>query len=272
MADRIEAYAHALLEIARAEGHLSEIEDEMFRFARIVEGNDELRMAIADPGLPVDRRSAIVDELLEGRALAVTRAAAAFIVGAGRGHDFPAIVTRFTELAAQSRERELAEVRSAIPLDDAKQQQLAEALSRATGKRVEVKVVVYPAASGLQALIDHEPMKQVLVNLTGNAIEAMGEAGGSLRIELEHEDQPSPAAVIRIVDSGPGIPVDIAGRIFDPFFTTKPGVGTGLGLAISRRIAVELGGVLDVDRDSHLGGAVFRLSLPAQPVVSPELG
>ena len=146
--ERIEAYARALLGIAQAEGHLSDIEDEMFRFARIVEGNDELRMAIADPGLPVDRRSAIVDELLEGRSLAVTRAAAAFIVGAGRGHDFPAIVNRFVELAAATREREVAEVRSAIPLDDAKQQQLAEALSRATGKRVEVRVVVDDSVLG----------------------------------------------------------------------------------------------------------------------------
>jgi F-type H+-transporting ATPase subunit delta len=148
VADRIEAYAQAILGIAQAEEHLSEIEDELFRFARIVEGNDELRMALANPGLPVDRRSAIVDELLEGRALAVTRAAAAFIVGAGRGHDFPAIVNRFVELAAQTREREVAEVRSSAPLDDAQQQKLAEALSRATGKRVEVKVVVDATVMG----------------------------------------------------------------------------------------------------------------------------
>ena len=92
MADRIEAYAQALLEIAQAEEHLGEVEDELFRFSRIIEGNDELRMALANPGLPLDRRAAIVDELLEGRALHVTRAMASFIVGAGRGHDLPAIV------------------------------------------------------------------------------------------------------------------------------------------------------------------------------------
>src|SRR4051794_24698650 len=113
MPDRIDAYAQAMLEIAQAEGHLPEVEDELFRFARIVEGNDELRMAIANPGLPVDRRAAIVDELLEGRALALSRSMAAFVVGAGRGHDFPAIVQRFVELAAQSREQAVAEVRSA---------------------------------------------------------------------------------------------------------------------------------------------------------------
>ena len=146
--DRVDAYARAILEIAQAEGRLPEIEDELFRFARIVEGNDELRMALANPGLSLDQRSAIVEELLEGRVLAVTRALAVFIVGAGRGHDLPAIITQFVELAAQTRERELAEVRSAVPLDDAQTQRIAEALSRATGKRIEVKVVVDASVMG----------------------------------------------------------------------------------------------------------------------------
>jgi F-type H+-transporting ATPase subunit delta len=148
MTDRVEAYARALLEIAQAEDRVSEIEDELFRFARIVEGNDDLRMALANPGLPVNRRAAIVDELLEGRALAVSQAMATFIIGAGRGHDFPAIVNRFVELAAQTRQHEVAEVRSAVPLDDAQQQRLAEALSRATGKNIEVKLVVDATVMG----------------------------------------------------------------------------------------------------------------------------
>ena len=98
MADRIEAWAQALLEIAQAEDRLSDVEDELFRFARIVEGNDELRMALSNPGQPAERRAAIVDELLENRSLQLTRAIAAMIVGAGRGHDLPAIVARFVEL------------------------------------------------------------------------------------------------------------------------------------------------------------------------------
>ena len=140
--DRIDAYAQALLEIARAEDRLGEVEDELFRFARIVDGNDELRMALSNPGLPVDRRAAIVDELLEGRVLALSRSMAAFIVGAGRGHDLPSIIQRFVELAAQSRDKELAEVRSATPLDEATVQRLAESLSRATNKQVDVRVIV----------------------------------------------------------------------------------------------------------------------------------
>ena len=69
MADRVDVYARALLDIVSAEGHLDEVEDELFRFARIVEGNDDLRMTLANPGLPLDRRAAIVDELLDNRAL-----------------------------------------------------------------------------------------------------------------------------------------------------------------------------------------------------------
>jgi F-type H+-transporting ATPase subunit delta len=142
MADRVEVYAQSLLAIAQAEGHVGEVEDELFRFARLVEGNDELRMALADRTLPAERRMAIVEELLEHRALAATTAIASFIVGIGRGHDLVAIVQRFVELAASTRQHEVAEVRSATPLDDEQIRRLAVALSQATGKQVEVKVVV----------------------------------------------------------------------------------------------------------------------------------
>jgi len=148
VADRIDAWATALLEIAQAEDNVAEVEDELFRFARIVDGNDDLRMALSNPGQPAERRAAIVDELLENRSLQMTRAIAAFVVGAGRGHDLPAIVTRFVELAAESREHEVAEVRSAVPLDDAQVQRLAQALSRATKKNIEVRVVVEPDLMG----------------------------------------------------------------------------------------------------------------------------
>jgi F-type H+-transporting ATPase subunit delta len=148
MADRIDAWARALLEIAQAEDNVTEVEDELFRFSRIVEGNDDLRMALSNPGQPAERRAAIVDELLEHRSLQMSRAIAAFVVGAGRGHDLPAIVTRFVELAAESRQHEVAEVRSAVPLDDAQVERLAKALSRATNKNIEVRVVVEPDLMG----------------------------------------------------------------------------------------------------------------------------
>jgi len=58
--ERIDAYARAVLGIVSAEGFLAEAEDELFRFARVFEGNDELRMGLSDPALPVERRQAVV--------------------------------------------------------------------------------------------------------------------------------------------------------------------------------------------------------------------
>jgi F-type H+-transporting ATPase subunit delta len=145
---RVEAYAHALLEVGRAEGQLAEIEDELFRFARTFEGSDELRVALSDPLLPAERRVAVVEDLLGGKALQVSAALASFIVAAGRTTDLPAIVDRFVELAAAERRRAVAEVRSAINLTSEQVERLRLALNQATGKEVEVKVVVDPSVLG----------------------------------------------------------------------------------------------------------------------------
>ena len=146
--DRTDAYGRALLEVARAEGVLGEVEDDLFRFARVFEGNDDLRMALTDPSLPAERRMAVVEELMGGKALNVSAALASFIVGIGRAGDLPAIVDRFVELAAQEREHEVAEVRTALALTDEQRDRLARALSDATGKQVEVKVIVDPSVLG----------------------------------------------------------------------------------------------------------------------------
>jgi len=146
--ERTEGYARALLEVGRAEGPLADIEDDLFRFARTFESSDELRMALTDPSLPVERRLAVVEDLVGGKALATSTALLALIVGAGRAGDLPDIVDRFVELAVAEREREVAEVRSVLPLDDEQQRRLAAALSEATGKNVEVKVIVDPSVLG----------------------------------------------------------------------------------------------------------------------------
>ncbi len=146
--ERSEGYARALLEVGRAEGTLADIEDDLFRFARTFESSDELRMALTDPALPVERRQAVIDDLVGGKALAASAALLSLIVGAGRAGDLPAIVDRFVELAVAERQREVAEVRSVLPLDDEQQRRLAAALSAATGKNVEVKVIVDPSVLG----------------------------------------------------------------------------------------------------------------------------
>jgi len=145
---KTDAYAQALVEVARAEDHLSAVEDDLFRFARTLESSDDLRMALTDPQLPVERRIAVIEDLMGGKAVTTSTALVSMLVAAGQSGELPAIVDRFLELAASEREHEVAEVRSAIPLDESQQQRLAEALGRATGKQVEVKVVVDESVLG----------------------------------------------------------------------------------------------------------------------------
>jgi F-type H+-transporting ATPase subunit delta len=146
--DRIESYAQAFLEIARTEGHLAEVEDELFRFARTFNASEELRLALTDPQLPVPQKAAVVQDLLERKALATSQALVLAVVVAGRAGELEAIVDRFVQLAVAEREHELAEVRSAVPLSDADVEALRNALSRATRKNIEVRVVVDPDVLG----------------------------------------------------------------------------------------------------------------------------
>ena len=145
---RVEAYANALLEVSRAEGYLSEIQDELFRFARAFEASDDLRTALGDAGLPAERRVAVVDDLLGPKALRTSTALAGMLVAAGRSHELPDIIDRFVELAAAEQRRAVAEVRSAIELTPEQTERLRQSLNRATGKDVEVKVVVDPSVLG----------------------------------------------------------------------------------------------------------------------------
>ena len=145
---KVEAYANALLEVARSEGRLADVEDELFRFARTFEGSDELRMALTDPLLPVARRVAVVEDLLGGKALRTSVASVLFIVAAGRAGELPEIVDRFVQLASAERQRAVAEVRSAVPLTAEQIERMRQALGHATGKDVEVKVIIDPSVLG----------------------------------------------------------------------------------------------------------------------------
>ena len=147
-ADRVEAYSQAFVDVARAENQGGAIEDDLFRFARALDANDDLRMALADRAVPAERRIAVVEELMGGVALPVSVGLVSMVVGAGRAGELPAVVDRFLQLSAEERKHEVAEVRAAVPLDERLRDRLAKALSHATGKEVEVKVVVDPNVLG----------------------------------------------------------------------------------------------------------------------------
>jgi F-type H+-transporting ATPase subunit delta len=147
-ADRIKGYAAGLLEIARGEGQLDRVERELYQVARAVEGSEELRSTLSDLRVPIDRKRGIVGDLLGGRASELTVAAIDFIVASGRAKELPEIADALAEAAAATRSREVAEIRSAVELDEETVRRLEAALGKATGKQVEVKVVVDPSVVG----------------------------------------------------------------------------------------------------------------------------
>jgi F-type H+-transporting ATPase subunit delta len=143
MADpRIQGYAAAILEVAKAEDSLDRVQDELFRVAQTFESSAELRDTLSDPRLPNERKQSIIDDLLGGRANPLTVGFVNFVVALGRARDFPAIARELVARAAGEGDRVVGDVRSAIPLDDATVSRLAQALSKRTGKNVEVKVTV----------------------------------------------------------------------------------------------------------------------------------
>jgi len=146
--DRSHAYAEALLAVARSEGNLAEVEDELFRFARLLEANDDLRTTLTDASLPVSRRQQIVEDLLGGRANSTTTALVSMVVGTGRSRDLPAIIDELVRLSAAEGNKEVAEVRSAVDLTDDQKQRLTAALEAKTGKKVELKVIIDPTVLG----------------------------------------------------------------------------------------------------------------------------
>lgn len=145
---RIDGYARALFEVARAEGTIDEVEDELFRFARSFEASDELRTALTDEQVPAAKRQAIVEDLLGGKATSTTTQLVSMVVGSGRGRDLPAIINKLVARAASSKDLSVAEVRSAVALTDDQQDRLKAALANATGKQVSLKVIVDPSVLG----------------------------------------------------------------------------------------------------------------------------
>jgi signal transduction histidine kinase len=111
-------------------------------------------------------------------------------------------------------------------------------------------------------MADSRSLDQVFTNLISNAIEAMGtNNGGTLAVHIEesNEIKNHPQVVVKIIDSGPGIPEEVRGQVFEPFVTTKKS-GTGLGLAICKRIVTAHRGNITVN--SFPGGTVFSVFLP----------
>jgi F-type H+-transporting ATPase subunit delta len=146
--ERLEGYAAAVLAPVQGERRLGDIEDELFRFMRIVEGNDELRVALTTSELSSDVRALIIRDLLAKQARPESDRMASYATRMGRPRDFPLLLDALVEMVATETNRRVADVRSAIELTTAQRASLAAALSRFTGHAVDVRVTPEPQLLG----------------------------------------------------------------------------------------------------------------------------
>jgi F-type H+-transporting ATPase subunit delta len=139
----------AELSVADSAGELSDVEDQLFRFGRIVEGNVELSRLLSDPTASPAQRDELVQSLLSGtNANPVTaRLVTAAVYGLG-GRNFESSLQRLVELTAARRDREIAYVTAAAPLTDAQEERLAARLAEIYGRAVSLKVEVDPSLLG----------------------------------------------------------------------------------------------------------------------------
>lgn len=146
--ERIDGFAAAIVEMARAEDEVEKVERELFTIARTFATSNELRDALTNPQLGYERKHGIIDDLIGGRASVLTVEVVSMIVRLGHAADLPAIVDAFVARVAASKAKAVAEIRSAIPLDPKTLDRLTAALSKATGKKLEVKHIVDPLLIG----------------------------------------------------------------------------------------------------------------------------
>ena len=146
---RTAAYAKAIADIAEAEGVLARVDAEFTAVAAAYESNDSLRSTLGDQVIPLDRRQAVVEQLLVGKGVhPLTTQLVGLVVGSGRARDLSAIASTIGNRSASSQGKAVAEVRSAVALSEDQQRRLGDALAQAMGTPVNVKVIVDPSVVG----------------------------------------------------------------------------------------------------------------------------
>jgi signal transduction histidine kinase len=173
------------------------------------------------------------------------------------------IVNAEVQRMAQIIRRFLDETRGFTPSTETVQMEplVDEALDLTLGTEARAKIQVHREVLDGAAVVRTDPglVRHLITNLVANAVDAMP-GGGRLDVQARRDGHD---VVLRIVDTGTGMPPEVKRRIFEPFFTTKAaGKGTGLGLAICKEIARALKGRIDVESEPGRG-SVFTVRFPA---------
>ncbi len=149
LADALEQIAAvAIVEAANMAGQVDELEDGLFRFGRIVSGSPDLRSALSNQFIPAAARRGVVSQLLEGKVAAQALRLIMQAAAHPRGRSLDASLELYANLAAELRERLVAEVRVAIPLTGPQRGRLVAALAAAYGHDVHLNVMLDPQVLG----------------------------------------------------------------------------------------------------------------------------
>jgi F-type H+-transporting ATPase subunit delta len=138
----------ALLAGAERAGDLADVEDELFRFGQIVDGDPELAATLGDSTVDPDQRAHLVHLLLDGKAKDTTVRLAELSVRGFGGRTFYGSLTRLVEMAAERRDATVAYVTAAVAPTEAEEQSLVDRLSRMYGREISLKIEVKPEVIG----------------------------------------------------------------------------------------------------------------------------
>ncbi|MEV7249272.1 F0F1 ATP synthase subunit delta [Streptomyces cyaneofuscatus] len=149
LVDSVEELANtADLTAAQRAGGLDDVEDELFRFGRIVASDQELRAALTSRTATAAAKSELLRSLLGGKAQPVTERIIVRLVTQPRGRSLEAGIESLSKLAAERRDRAVAVVTSAVPLSDRQKQRLGAALAKLYGREMHLNLDVDPAVLG----------------------------------------------------------------------------------------------------------------------------
>jgi F-type H+-transporting ATPase subunit delta len=143
----VAGYSEAVFEEITETSQLEEIEDELFRFARVIESSPSLRSVLADPTLPLENRERILSDLLQGKVHPATLRLVRTTIQ-GRVRDLASSLDWLAEQAARARGWRVARVFTGMPIDDDERRALADALERITRQPVELQVLAAPDILG----------------------------------------------------------------------------------------------------------------------------
>ena len=176
LTDSLESYAVETV-VAAAENNeqVDRVEDELFRFERIVAADPDLATALGDAAVPSDKRLALVDNLLSDKVAPETLLLARQAVSAPRGRRFGRTVEEFLDAASRRRDQQTATVTSAVPLTDGDRQRLVAGLSALYGGQVHLNTLIDPRVlGGVKVEIGDEVIDGTVIRKLDGARRAMG--------------------------------------------------------------------------------------------------